>query len=175
MKKYYILLILFLPFINGCKQTSSMTDEDLIRSSQNPISVSGTRFIDSFGRQVILSGINKVNKNQKMNYTDNDSLNSYDQLSKWGFNIIRLGVIWDGVEPEPGKYDEKYLDKIEERVNWAARNGIYVLLDMHQDLYSVSFSDGAPLWATLTDNQPHVNRRYMERCVFYEFCSTKGI
>ncbi len=133
-----------------------MTDEDLIRPSQNPISISGTRFIDSFGRQVILSGINKVNKNQKMNYTDNDSLNSYDQLSKWGFNIIRLGVIWDGVEPEPGKYDEKYLDKIEERVNWAARNGIYVLLDMHQDLYSVSFSDGAPVWATLTDNQPHV-------------------
>jgi endoglycosylceramidase len=155
MKKYFALLILFLPLINACRQSAGGTDEDLVRSMQNPISVSGTRFVDSFGRQVILSGINKVNKNQKMNYTDNDSVNTYERLSNYGFNIIRLGVIWDGMEPEPGKYDEKYLDKIEERVNWAAGKGIYVLLDMHQDLYSVSFSDGAPLWATLTDNQPH--------------------
>jgi endoglycosylceramidase len=156
MKKYLALLILFLPLINGCQQSAGGTDEDLVMSLQNPISVSGTRFVDSFGRQVILSGINKVNKNQKMNYTDNDSVNTYERLSNYGFNIIRLGVIWDGVEPEPGKYDEKYLDKIEERVNWAAGKGMYVLLDMHQDLYSVSFSDGAPVWATLTDNQPHV-------------------
>ncbi len=155
MKKYLALLILFLPLINACQQSAGGTDEDLVKSLQNPISVSGTRFVDSFGRQVILSGINKVNKNQKMNYTDNDSVNTYERLSNHGFNIIRLGIIWDGMEPEPGKYDEKYLDKIEERVNWAASKGIYVLLDMHQDLYSVSFSDGAPVWATLTDNQPH--------------------
>jgi endoglycosylceramidase len=156
MKKYIVLFILFLPLINRCKQAGNSFDEDLIRSNRNSISVSGSRFIDSFGRQVILSGINKVNKNQKMNYIDNDSLLSYEQLSIYGFNCIRLGIIWDGMEPEPGKYDEKYLDKIEERVNWAAQNGIYVLLDMHQDLYGVSFSDGAPQWATLTDNQPHI-------------------
>jgi endoglycosylceramidase len=156
MKKYIVLFLLFLSLLNGCRQSQKGNEEDLIRSSQNPLSVSGTRFVDSFGRQVILSGVNKVNKVQKMNYTDNDSLSTYEQLSKWGFNCIRLGILWDGVEPEPGKYDEKYLDKVEERVNWAANNGIYVLLDMHQDLYSVSFSDGAPVWATLTDNQPHV-------------------
>lgn len=155
MKKYIVLLILLLPFTSGCRQTKNDIEEDLIRSSQNSISVSGTRFVDSFGRQVILSGINKVNKDQKMNYTDIDSLSTFERLSKWGFNCIRLGVIWDGVEPEPGKYDEKYLDKLEERVTWAAQNGIYVLLDMHQDLYSVLYSDGAPAWATLTDNQPH--------------------
>ncbi len=156
MKKYLTILILLLLVPEGCRNSSLNRGEDLIRSTGNPVSVAGTRFIDSFGRQVILSGLNKVNKNQSMNYTDADSLGSYEQLSKWGFNIIRLGIIWDGVEPEPGKFDEKYLDKIEERVKWAAMNGIYVLLDMHQDLYSVAYSDGAPLWATLTDNQPHV-------------------
>jgi endoglycosylceramidase len=156
MKNFIILALLLLPLLNACRQANDGTEEDLIRSSQNSLSVSGTRFVDSFGRQVILSGVNKVNKDQMMNYTDNDSLASYEQLAKWGFNCIRLGILWDGVEPEPGKYDEKYLDKIEERVNWAARNGIYVLLDMHQDLYSVSYSDGAPVWATYTDNQPHI-------------------
>ena len=148
--------------MNGCRQTKKSNEEDLIRSSQNPLSISGTRFVDSFGRQVILSGINKVNKDPLMNYTDNDSVEAYEQFSKWGFNCIRLGMAWDGVEPEPGKYDEQYLDKVEERVNWAARNGIYVLLDMHQDLYGVSFGegtrmgDGAPEWATITENQPHL-------------------
>jgi endoglycosylceramidase len=156
MKRYIILLILLMPLLPACKQTLKNADDDLIKSSNNLISVSGTKFIDSFGRQVILNGINKVNKNQKMNYTDNDSISSFEHLAKFGFNCIRLGIIWDGVEPQPGIYDEKYLDKIEERINWAAQNGIYVLLDMHQDLYSVLYSDGAPVWATLNENQPHV-------------------
>jgi endoglycosylceramidase len=154
MKKYLIVLLIILPPISGCRHAENNLDEDLSNSSRNQISVSGTRFVDSYGRQVILSGINKVNKNKEMNYIDNDSLDSYATLSNWGFNIIRLGIIWDGIESGPGKYDEKYLDRIEERVNWASGNGIYVLLDLHQDLYSVAYSDGAPLWATITDDQP---------------------
>jgi endoglycosylceramidase len=156
MKRYIFLLTLLMPLLPACKQSVKNTDEGLIKSSLNPISVMGTRFVDSFGRQVILNGINKVNKNQKMNYTDNDSVSAYEQLARFGFNCIRLGIIWDGVEPQPGKYDERYLDKIEEKINGAAQNGIYVLLDMHQDLYSVLYSDGAPVWATLNENQPHV-------------------
>jgi endoglycosylceramidase len=142
--------------LNGCNQDKNIDQSLHNEMAGGKISVQGTRFLDSYGRQVILSGVNRVNKDQKMNYIDNDSINSYEQLSKCGFNCIRLGLIWDGVEPEPGKYDEKYLDKIEERVNWAARYGLYILLDMHQDLYSVLYSDGAPEWATITDNQPHV-------------------
>lgn len=155
MNRFIIALSVISLFLNGCNQDRNLNQSVRNDLEGGKISVDGTRFIDSFGRQIILSGINKVNKDQKMNYSDNDSASTFEQLSKWGFNVIRLGVIWDGVEPEPGKYDEKYLDKIEEKVNWAASNGIYVLLDMHQDLYSVSFSDGAPLWATLTENQPH--------------------
>lgn len=156
MKIYLCLLTLIISLLPGCNQSDKSTENDLIKNRNNPVSVSGTRFIDSYGRQVILSGVNKVNKNQKMNYIDNDSLSTYEQLSGYGFNCIRLGITWDGIEPQPGKYDEKYLHKIEERINWAGLNGIYVLLDMHQDLYSVLYSDGAPVWATLSENQPHV-------------------
>lgn len=156
MNRIIIALALTFIILDGCNRDKNINQPLLNDLAGGKLSVDGTRFLDSFGRQVILSGINKVNKDQKKNYTDNDSLASFEQLSKYGFNCIRLGVIWDGVEPVPGKYDEDYLDKVEERVKWAAQNGIYVLLDMHQDLYSVSFSDGAPVWATLTDNQPHV-------------------
>lgn len=155
MKLTLYITALFIILLQGCGNSGKISDGGLVNAAENQISVSGTSFVDSYGRQVIFSGINKVNKNPEMNYTDNDSIETYRQLSSWGFNCIRLGIIWDGVEPQPGKYDEKYLDKLEERVKWAAENGIYVMLDMHQDLYSVLFSDGAPKWATLTDNQPH--------------------
>jgi|WetSurMetagenome_2_1015567.scaffolds.fasta_scaffold03971_6 endoglycosylceramidase len=168
---YFIVsgLLILLTVCSGCKRksssqvTASLIESCLINSSQNAISVSGTRFIDSYGRQVLFSGVNKVNKDPKMNYTDIDSTMTFEKLNQWGFNCIRLGVIWDGVEPNPGVYNEKYLDKLEKSVTLASHNGLYVLLDMHQDLYGVSFGegntslgDGAPKWATLTENLPHV-------------------
>ncbi len=163
MKKYSVLLLAVITVFAGCKQP--LTDEaaGLADNSKNAISVSGTRFIDSYGRQVIFSGINYVNKDPAVRYIPKDSALTFEKFRNWGFNCIRLGVIWDGVEPEPGKYDETYLDKLEQQVNWATENNLYVLLDMHQDLYGVSFGegtsalgDGAPDWATLTDGQPHV-------------------
>jgi endoglycosylceramidase len=164
MKKS-IILVLTLLLITGqaCKQKGTGTQLNCEYLTGGHISASGTRFIDTFGRQVIFKGINKVNKDQESNYTDADSAETYTRFEQWGFNCVRLGVIWDGVEPEPGKFDEKYLDKLEKRVNWAAQKGLYVLLDMHQDLYGISSSkgikmgDGAPQWATMTDNQPQVN------------------
>jgi len=32
-----------------------------------------------------------------------------DDLKSWGFNLVRLGVMWEAVERTPGKYDEEYL------------------------------------------------------------------
>lgn len=30
-------------------------------------------------------------------------------LKEWGFNVVRLGVMWPGVEPEPGQVDQGHL------------------------------------------------------------------
>src|SRR5690625_7193003 len=73
-----------------------------------------------------------------------------------GINVLRLGIIWDGLEPEPGQYNEAYLKEIDKRIEWAAKNNLYVFLDMHQDLFSVKYGDGAPEWATLDEDLPHV-------------------
>lgn len=120
------------------------------------ITVSGTRFLDAQGRQLILNGVNVVDKNPGNNYLGNETQATFAEFRTWGFNCIRLGVIWDGLEPEPGLYDEEYLKGIDERIEWAEANGIYVLLDMHQDLFSVKFSDGAPEWATLDEGKEHL-------------------
>ncbi len=122
-----------------------------------PLLTKENRFIDPDGRHVILHGINLVNKNPQQDYIGSTDPAEFNNFHRWGFNCLRLGVIWDGLEPEPGVFDEEYLQKLDQQIAWAKQNFLYVFLDMHQDLYSVLFSDGAPEWATLTNGQPHID------------------
>ena len=110
---------------------------------------------DDSGRAIILHGLNISNAAKR---TDNQiswhTYSDYERMSKdWGFNCIRLLIFWSAIEPEPGIYNETYLNLVEERVNWAQDLGLYVILDMHQDVYSAKFGgNGAPLWAVWDDN-----------------------
>lgn len=115
----------------------------------------GTRFVDAWGREVLLHGVNVVNKDPRRNYTEVFDSTEMAALGSYGFNVVRLGVIWSGVEPEPGVYNEHYLLEIDEMIRWINQAGMYVLLDMHQDLFGQKFSDGAPDWATLDQGLPH--------------------
>lgn len=119
------------------------------------ITVNGSHFVDDSGRQVILNGINIVNKNKDEGYIFQSGPELYENLSKWGVNCIRFIVIWDRLEPEPGIYNEYYLKEIDKCIALAEKNNLFVVLDMHQDLYSVKYSDGAPEWATLDEGKPH--------------------
>ena len=53
-----------------------------------------------------------------------------------GYNVIRLGVLWAGLEPEQGQYNMTYLDQVLECVNTAEKYGLNVVLDMHQDVFN---------------------------------------
>ena len=117
--------------------------------------VEGQRFVDAEGRQVLLHGLNVISKSKDESYLSWHGSDEFAAMRRWGMNCVRLGIIWDGVEPEPGRYDDAYLEGVAKRVAWAAENGLYVFLDMHQDLYSVLYSDGAPEWATLHEGKPH--------------------
>ncbi|MFA5056737.1 MAG: cellulase family glycosylhydrolase [Opitutaceae bacterium] len=120
------------------------------------VMVSGGKFIDPAGRQLLLHGINLVDKSA--NWSDYAWVDesAYAAMKTWGFNCVRLGFTWASIEPEPGVYSERSLAEIDKRVAWAKQHGLYVFLDMHQDLFSMKYSDGAPEWATLTDGKPHV-------------------
>jgi hypothetical protein len=120
------------------------------------ISVRDGRFIDAQGRQVLLHGLCVISKNKAENYQSWQGPADFAAMRDWGMNCIRLGILWDGLEPQPGVFDEAYLKAVDQRIAWAKAAGIHVFLDMHQDLYSYKYSDGAPEWATLTDDQPHL-------------------
>jgi len=121
------------------------------------LAVKGGTFVDAAGREVILHGVNIVDKSKAHGYLSWHGPEEFAKMRDWGFNCIRLVIIWDGVEPEPGTYDDEYLAGVDKRIQWAKENGMYVLLDMHQDLFSAKFgADGAPLWACLDEDKPHV-------------------
>lgn len=123
------------------------------------VRTAGTKFIDMRGKTLILHGINVANKDPKEGYMGDFGASDLDSIRSWGMNCIRLVILWDGLEPEPGKINNSYLERIAKVVELAKRRGIYVLLDMHQDLYSVKFSDGAPAWATLDEGKPYTEER----------------
>src|SRR5699024_6050648 len=56
-----------------------------------------------------------------------------DLLAGHGFNLVRLGVEFDGLMPEEGQIDHDYIDRIVSVVDVLAERGIYTLLDNHQD------------------------------------------
>lgn len=126
-----------------------------MKTNAGKLYVAGDRLVDALGRQVILHGVNMVCKDRTRGYVGNWTREDFRYLRSLGMNTIRLGILWAGLEPAPGQVDEGYLDRIESLVRMADEAGLYVFLDMHQDLYAETFADGAPAWATLCGDIPH--------------------
>lgn len=147
---------------------------ELLRLSAEPdASPDGSgRIVDSEGREVRLRG---VNVNALVEYWegrpgvptvfplgDDDP----ERIAGTGWNVVRLLVSWSLIEPEPGRYDEDYLDEVEAVIDRFADVGVYSIIDLHQDAWGPSLAapdgttcpegsrpalgwDGAPEWATL--------------------------
>lgn len=111
------------------------------------------------GRRVLLRGANVNALVDHGGARDTVQVAAADgvQARALGFNVIRLAVSWSKVAPQPGTLDQAYLDEIRDTAKVFTDQGIYVLLDMHQDRYAAGLgpsgdeSDGAPAWAALTD------------------------
>ena len=105
------------------------------------------------------------------------------QMAAFGFNSLRLPLSWSLLEPERGRFNQTYVDRAAQVVDWARALGIYVIIDMHQNAYSryvgpgngvdLSANSGAPAWATLTDGLPSglflKNQREANGAVFESF------
>ena len=63
------------------------------------------------------------------------------------------GMMLPGYVPQRGKYNETYIEVINEIVSKSAQYGIFTLLDMHQDVLSPKFCvEGMPDWMVNTGN-----------------------
>ena len=57
-------------------------------------------------------------------------------MASMGYNVIRLGVLWAGLEPTRGEYNMTYLDQVVQCVDIAEKYGLHTVLDMHQDVFN---------------------------------------
>jgi endoglycosylceramidase len=150
---------------------------------EGPLSAhTGPYLTDSNGRVVFLRGVNAVYKRAPYElYADpgkswNFSRRDAARMAALGFNVVRLGIIWEGLEPgtlgpnnpavcapgrpsDPHQFNaataDAYLAKVAQTVKLLGEYHIYTLLDMHEDVYSSEFGgEGAPPWAVCSGPYP---------------------
>lgn len=138
------------------------------------LSIENGSFIDPFGREVVLRGINFASDAKLPAqpfvpshapeddlFFDGDnvsfigspcSLEELDshlnRLKSWGFNTIRYIFTWEALEHEgPGIYDEQFIDFTIKVLYRLKHYEFYVIMDPHQDCWSrFCGGSGAPLW-----------------------------
>jgi len=118
-----------------------------VKSELSSIHVENGHFVDSDGRIRLFRGINSVIKHFPWyDYVMLDPVR-HKQMAQWGFNAVRLGSMWSGVEPAEGLVNETYIGVLKEIVAGLSDNGIYSYLDMHQDVLTEDAGyAGVPTW-----------------------------
>jgi len=105
---------------------------------------------------MIFHGVNVVVKTHPYiptmgKFDSMSSLNDEDiqYLKRWGFNFVRLGVMWDGYETSLGIYNNTYLEETNKLINKLGESGIYTQIDLHQDALSRrTCGEGVPIFYT---------------------------
>ena len=127
------------------------------------LEVCGSRFRDTYGREVTLHGINvaaeakfpsepETPSHVLDNFFDGDNVSfvgrpfSIEQarvhlsrLRQWGYNTIRYIFTWEAIEGAgPGIYDEDWIKHTIEVLRIAKEFSFYVFMDPHQDVVSAT-------------------------------------
>lgn len=146
------VFVFILLFSLSCgRQTNDQSDQHAF------VHTNGLRLVDTAGQPLLLRGLNIMDKTASGGHFEGLNRAAFDSIRSWGMNVVRLGIFWEGIAPAPGQIDPSYLQQLSQHVALAKKAGLYVLLDMHQDLYSEKYGgDGAPAWACLDEGKPHI-------------------
>jgi len=112
--------------------------------------IEAKRIVDRLGRTVLLRGINVASGDLVAWAADDAEVEEhvFQHVAASGFDAVRFVINWDRIEPLEDQIDSAYLDVVERQVRVAASHGLYVFLDMHQDMYGIGFGNhGAPAWS----------------------------
>lgn len=124
--------------------------------SQRPFTTKGHWITDKDGRVFLTTGVNIVKKKPPFEisasgFSDDDMR----LLRDAGIDSVRLGVVWEAVEPRPGQYDDAYIADIRAMSDRLWSYGISSLVDFHQDMYSEKYQgNGHPAWANVDNGVP---------------------
>jgi endoglycosylceramidase len=117
----------------------------------------GRWLTDPLGRVVMIRGGNAIQLVGDAHLSDSSAGGRWQPetpalLAQAGFNGIRLIVLMNRVVPAPARINTAYLDAVTATVAAYKAQGIWTLIDFHQDEYGPEVGvRGMPSWMTLTD------------------------
>ncbi|MEU4243743.1 endoglycosylceramidase [Actinoplanes sp. NPDC026619] len=133
------------------------------------ITVDGTRFVDSHGREVVLRGFNvsgevKLAEKGGLPFAGpaDARTSALAMRNLTNANTVRFLLSWAAAEPARGVLDTAYLGQVAEQAGVFADLGFEVLFEFHQDLFSRYLfnagswytGDGAPKWLVAAGGYP---------------------
>lgn len=164
----FVALLLFTPAADAANP--------LPRLKAVPNPDRGGRIVDDAGREVLLRGVNVNSLGQYWKGSDVPPTFPLDRrdprrIAEMGWNTVRLLVSWSRIEPQPGKYNEAYLNQVALWIERLEKQGVYTIIDFHQDAWGATLAarpdeacappsepaygwDGAPGWATMDEGKP---------------------
>ncbi|MHA3020700.1 cellulase family glycosylhydrolase [Mycobacterium sp. BMJ-28] len=117
-----------------------------LRPGQNKVKPAGKWFTDNAGKVIFLRGMNVVDIRDPIRPPSVEGFDDDDAafLAANGFNVVRLGVDWELLQPKPGVYDAAYLKSLDQTVQLLAAHGVLSLLDLHQNVPPSYVTGGLP-------------------------------
>ncbi len=138
------LVAMLLVAVAGTSGARGATDEDA------RLHAAGRWLVDGQGRAVVLHGVNQVSKlppylPSAIGFGTDDAA----AIADLGFNTVRTGIAHAGLAPAPGDYDDAYLADFVETVDALTAEDLYVLVDVHQDMFNERYQgNGFADWMT---------------------------
>ena len=104
----------------------------------------GRWFCDASGRVRIFHGFNDVEEAKQSGPFDGGNFLPHlmmepahvQQLSDWGFNVMRMPMMWSAIQPSADQFSTAYLSAIRNITEHMGSRGLFSFLDMHQDVLS---------------------------------------
>lgn len=138
------LFLVFLPFPSCAPPEKPSQEEERCAPR---IEVQEGRIVVA-GKSLLLRGINFSGVLKDPPFTEGVTSADLFFVRSLGMNAVRFLIFYRAVEPEPGQFSEPYLRWLDTMLEAAQRAGVWVLLDMHQDLYGGPFlPHGNPTWS----------------------------
>ncbi|WAS94928.1 cellulase family glycosylhydrolase [Nannocystis punicea] len=148
-------------------ECASPIEPVLLASARLGLDAAG-RLHDEHGRDVLLRGVNTGGRSKWAPFVpfpvdaeieqaafEAAAQEFFARLPGWGINVVRLLFSWEALEPTPGQYDARYLDRYAAMVDVAWSHGLRVIVDFHQDIYTSTYcGDGFPPWTLPQDPPP---------------------
>lgn len=127
-----------------------------LQAQLDRISVSGNRFVDPSGKEIVFRGYSSSDPD-KLESQGDWNKEYFEEMKRWGSNLVRFPIhptAWN----KRGK--EAYLKLLDDGIQWAGDQGMYVIIDWHSignlrtemyqsDMYNTTQKETFDFWRTI--------------------------